>query len=328
MALALALLFLCASCSPSKNAQAAKPAMTRCQEELNSIPGVAAVSRVRSKHPEDEGALRGMEIALTIDRMVLSKADPDHDQDDWCYSENTRENFEKLLGALKENELPPTVDFLSGDSIDQVLQQEWLQSGNLIGTTTFAGLSVKKRSAQEFIAELARNEQALAPLWSKSESKQKYFRYPELKLGMDAQRTRDVRAYLKQNGYIEVPATINARDERFSQPYCAARARKDDVCANFVAATYKSLLLDETIESRAVAQRIAGREIKHILVIEANQLTCDLLNELLHLYKAMGVRFIPLDQALRDPFYATEGVTNAGNQIVWETRRVQASADE
>jgi len=328
MALVVALLFLCASCSPSKNAQAAKPAMTRCQEELNSIPGVAAVSRVRSKHPEDEGALRGMEIALTIDRMVLSKADPDHDQDDWCYSENTRENFEKLLGALKENELPPTVDFLSGDSIDQVLQQEWLQSGNLIGTTTFAGLSVKKRSAQEFIAELARNEQALAPLWSQSGSKQKYFRYPELKLGMDAQRTGDVRAYLKQNGYIEVPATINARDERFSQPYCAARARKDDVCANFVAATYKSLLLDETIKSRAVAQRIAGREIKHILVIEANQLTCDLLNELLHLYKAMGVRFIPLDQALRDPFYATEDITNAGNQIVWETRRVQASADE
>ena len=324
MALVLALLFLCASCSPSKN-EAAKPAMTRCQEELNSIPGIAAVSKVRSKHAEDEGALRGMEISLTIDRMVLSKSDPDHDRDDWCYSENTRENFEKLLGALKENGLPPTVDFLSGDSIDQALQQEWLQSGNLIGTTTFAGLSVKKRSAQEFIAALARNEQALAPFWSKSGSKQKYFRYPDLKLGLDAQRPRDVRAYLKQNGYIEVPATINARDERFSQPYCAARARKDDVCANFVAATYKSLLLDETIKSRAAARKIAGREIKHILVIEANQLTCDLLNELLHLYKAMGVRFIPLDQALRDPFYATEDVTNAGNQIVWETRRVQAS---
>ena len=327
MALILVVL-LFAGCSASRKAQAEKAGMTRCQEEMNSVPEIAAASKVRNKHPDDEASLRGMEIALTINRMVRSKADPDQDQDDWCYGENTRENFEKLVAALKENGVPPTVDFLPGDSLDPDLQQEWLRSGNLIGSTTYAGLSVKKRSAQEFIAALARNEQALAPLLTKSDIKLKYFRYPALKLGLDEQRPREVRAYLKQNGYIEVPATINARDERFSQPYCAARARGDIVCANFVAATYKSLLLDETIKSRAAAQKINGREIKHILVVEANQLTCDLLSELLHMYKAMGVRFIPLDQALSDPFYATEDVTNKANQIVWETRKARADAAE
>jgi hypothetical protein len=318
---------LSAGCSASKKAQGAKPGMTRCQEELGSIPEVAAASKARSKQPDDEGALRGMEIALTINWMVRSKADPDQNQDDWCYTENTRENFDKLIGALKENGVPPTVDFLSGDCLDQGLQEEWLRSGNLIGSLTYEGLSVKKRSAQEFIGALARNEQALAPLWSKFERKEKYFRYPALKLGLDDQRPREVRAYLKQNGYIEVPATINTRDERFSQSYCAARARGDNVCANFVAATFKSLLLDETIKSRAAARKIAGRDVKHILVVEANQLSCDLLGELLHLYKAMGVRFIALDQALRDPFYATDDVTNRANQIVWEMRRAQASVE-
>ena len=326
IALILLLLLLSAGCSASKNAQAAKPGMTRCQEELNSVPEIAAASKVRTKQPDDEASLQGMEIALTINRMVRSKPDPDQDQDDWCYTENTRENFEKLVRALKENGVPPTVDFLPGDCLDQELQEEWLNGGNLIGSMTSEGLSVKKRSAQEFISTLAGNERVIAPLWAKFERKQKYFRYPTLKLGMDDQRPRDVRAYLKQNGYIEVPATINPRDGRFSQPYCAALARGDNVCANFIAATFKSLLLDETIRSRAAARRIAGRDIKHILVVEADQLTCDLLGELLRSYKAIGVRFIPLDQALRDAFYATEDVTNAGNQIVWETRRAKAGA--
>jgi peptidoglycan/xylan/chitin deacetylase (PgdA/CDA1 family) len=301
--------------------------MTRCQEDLNAIPEVAASLRARTKQSGDEGALNGMEIALTIDWMVRSKADPERDLDDWCYTENSRENFEKLIAALKQNSLPPTVDFLAGESLDQQLQEEWLRSGNLVGNMTYAGLSVKKRSAQEFISALDKNEQALAPLWVKFERKQKYFRYPALKLGLDEQRQREVRAYVKQNGYVEVPATINSRDDYFSQPYCAALARGDVVCANFISATFKSLLLDNTTRARAAARKIAGRDVKQIWSIGASQLTCDLLNELLRWCKAMGVRFIPLDEALSDPFYASEDVTNTANQIIWETRRAQSGTE-
>lgn len=300
--------------------------MTRCQDDLNSIPEVAASLRARTRESGDEGSLNGMEIALTIDLMVRSKADPERDLDDWCYTENSRENFEKLIAALKQNSLPPTVDFLAGDSLDQQVQEEWLGSGNLIGTMTYAGLSVKKRSAQEFIGALDKNEQALAPLWLKFQRKQKYFRYPALKLGMDQQRQQEVRAYLKQNGYVEVPATINSRADYFSQPYCAALARGDVVCANFISATFKSLLFEKTTKARAAARTIAGRDVKQIWSIGASQLTCDLLGELLSWYKAMGVRFISVDEALSDPFYASEDVTNTANQIIWETRRAQSGA--
>jgi hypothetical protein len=321
-------LFLSAACSTSKDTHAAKPEMTRCQEELNTIPEVAAASlKARSKRPDyAEDSLADMEIALTINRMVRSTADPDRDQDDWCYTENARENFDKLLHALKDNGIPPTVDFLAGESLDQGLQEEWLRSGNLIGTLTYKGLSPKKGSAQEFIDTLTRNEQELGPLWSKFERKQKYFRYPSLKLGMDTQRPREIHAFLKQNGFVEVPATIDSRDDYFSQPYCAALARGDKVCANFVIATFKSMLLDKTLKARAAARKIAGRDVKQILMIQANQLTSDLLDELLRWYKAMGVRFISIDEALGDVFYATEDATNTANQIIWETRRAQMGA--
>jgi len=322
--------FLFFGCSPSRTVQAEKPAMARCQEELNTIPEMAAASiRARGKRTDEpDDSLEGMEIALTINRMVRTKVEPDLDQDDWCYTENTPENFQKLLSALKDNGLPPTVDFLSGESLDQAIQEEWLRSGNLIGSMTFAGRSLKKGSAQDFIGTLTRNEQALAPLWSKFERKQKYFRYPALKLGVDEQRPREIRAFLKQNAYIEVPATIDSRDDYFSQPYCAALARGDKVCANFISATFKSFMLDKTRKARAAARKIAGRDVKQILMIQANQLTSDLLDELLHWYKAMGIRFISVDEALRDPFYATDDVTTTANQINWETRRAQLGVTE
>lgn len=311
--------------SPSKDAHAAKPEMTRCQDELSSIPEVAASSfKARNKRPEEaEDALSGMEIALTINRMFRSTVDPDQDRDDWCYTENTRENFERLLNALKENGIPPTVDFLAGESLDSGLQEEWLRSGNLIGNLTFKGRSPKKGTAQEFIDALSRNEQHLAPLWRKFERKRKYFRFPSLKLGVDTERPREIRAFLEQNGFVEVPATIDSRGDYFSQPYCAALSRGDKVCANFIAATFKSMLLDKTQKARVAAQQIAGRDVKQILMIQANQLTSDLLDEMLRWYKAMGVRFISLDEALTDPFYATEDVTNTAREIISETQRAQ-----
>ncbi len=184
-----------------------------------------------------------MEIALTINGMVRSTADPDRDQDDWCYTENSRDNFERLLNALKENGIPPTVDFLAGESVDQDLQEEWLRGGNLIGNLTYNGVSPKKGTAQDFIDSLIRNEQELAPLWSKFGRNTKYFRYPSLKLGLDPRRPREIHAFLKQSGFVEVPATSNSRDEYYRQPYCAAPPSRDQAFANFCAATFKSMLI-------------------------------------------------------------------------------------
>jgi len=325
----LTLPLISAGCSASKRAHAAKPEMTRCQEALNTIPEVAASSsNSRGKQTEPaEQPLQGMEIALTINRMVRSKPDPNEDRDDWCYTENKRDNFDKIVTALRTNGLPPTVDFLSGESLERDLQEEWLRSGNLIGSMPYWERPVKKEAADEIIHSIARSEAALAPLWNNFERKVKYFRYPALKLGMDVGRPRKIRAFLKQNSYIEVPATIDPRDDKFSQIYCAALARGDVVCANFTAATFKSLLLDKTLRARATAYKLAGRDVKHILMFSANQLTSDLLDEMLKWYKAMGVRFIPLDDALRDPFYAVDDVTNRGNEIIWETKRAQLNPE-
>jgi len=304
---------------------AAKPSASKCREELNAIPEVAALLRSKGKQTDESNSrpLEGMQIALTLNRMVRNKIDPDANADDACFTENTRENFDKLLKALKENQMPQTVDFIVGHTLDRDLQEEWLRGGNLIGNMTYSRWKPKKGTAQEFIENIERNEQALAPLWEKFPQKQKYFRYPGLRLDSDRQKGGLIRAYLKQKGYSEVPATIDAKDGLFSQSYCAAIARGDQDCANFIKASFKSILLDKSTKARAAAKNIAGREIKHVLMLRANQLTCDMLAEILSWYKALGAQFITLDEALSDSFYMCETALSLSNAIIEETIRAQ-----
>jgi peptidoglycan/xylan/chitin deacetylase (PgdA/CDA1 family) len=319
------LLFQSAGCSSSRSVTAARPSVSKCKEELNTIPEVAALLRAKGKQTDESNSrpLEGMQIALTLNRMVRNKIDPDANADDACFTENTRENFDRLVKALKENNMPQTVDFIVGHTLDLDLQEEWLRGGNLIGNMTFSRWKPKKGTAQEFIDNIERNEQALAPLWEKFPQKRKYFRYPGLRLDSDRQKVGQIRAYLKQKGYSEVPATIDAKDGLFSQSYCAAIARGDHDCANFIKATFKSILLDKSIKARAAAKNIAGHEIKHVLMLRANQLTCDMLADVLSWYKALGAEFITLDEALSDSFYMGESAMSLSNAIIEETIREQ-----
>src|SRR5262249_34944330 len=105
-------------------------------------------------------------------------------------------------------------------------------------------------------------------------------------------------------------------------------ARGDQVCANYVRATFQSLLTDKLIKARAAASVVTGRDIKHILLVRANQLTCDSLSEFLALYKSLGVKFVSLDEALQDPFYSSVDSGNLANAVIEETRRAQINGPE
>jgi hypothetical protein len=308
-----------------------KPPVARCMEDLDNIPELAAL-RARDKGKPEETAsghpLEGLELALTINDQVRASGDP-NDVDNWCEHEDSRENFDRLVAALREHQMPPTVDFAIGQNLDPQLAKAWVASGNLLGSMTYSRLKPNKTSAEEFINDLARNDQTLAAYWP-SAKVPKYFRYPKFKISLASQDHAKIEKYLSDSGYTVVPATIDAHDEKFSWIYCAAAARNDAACSNLVKAYFKSLLLDTTLKARESARQIAGREVKHILVFRANQFTCDNLAELLAWYKSLGARFIPLSDALADPFYKTvdEDGLPAGLKVFRKVKTSQAEQDQ
>ena len=163
----------------------------------------------------------------------------------------------------------------------------------------------KKKAAQKFIEDVSRSDELLSPLWEKFSSEKKFFRYPGTRSSREADVREQVQSYLKEKGYVEVPITINAQDGHFTDIYCAAMSRGDQPCLNLIKTYYRTLLLELTHKSRTIANRIAGREVKHILTIKATQFTCDNLADILAWYKSLGVKFITIDEALSDPFYTS-----------------------
>jgi len=301
----LLVLTISAACKQAAKGDNGKPPVARCMEDLNNIPELAAL-KSRNKEQPEEGAsgkpLDGLEVALTLNDQVRSAGDPD-DVDNWCEREDSRENFERLVAALKEQQMPPVVDFAIGEGLDAGLAAAWVAHGNLLGVLTYSHKKPNKSTAEEFVADIARNEQTVGPLKPKTQGLPKYFRFPRMKVSLDPQARARIDQYLRDNGYTVAPATIDAHDETFNGIYCSAMSRKDQDCVNLLKVYFKSLLLDTTLKARDAARQLAGHDVKHVLVFKADQFTCDVLGEILAWYKMLGARFITLDQALGDPFY-------------------------
>jgi hypothetical protein len=294
-----------AACKQTAKGGNGKPPVSRCMEDLNNIPELAALKSREKDNPEEGSSVRpldGLAIALTLNDQVHSTGDP-NDVDNWCEHEDSRENFDRLVAALKQHEMPPTVDFAIGQGLDLQLAQAWVASGNRLGVLTYSHKKPNKSTADEFIDDIARNEQTVSPFKQSAPGQPKYFRFPRMKVSPDAEARAKIDRYLRDNGYTVAPATIDAHDETFNWIYCSAMSRKDESCVNLLKVYFKSLLLDTTLKARQSARQLAGHDVKHILVVKADQFTCDFLGEIIAWYKTMGAHFIALDEALGDPFY-------------------------
>jgi hypothetical protein len=284
------------------------PATAKCNEALGTIPEMADFLRVH-RGPISAAplaSLQGVQIALTVHWSVESETNPAEKEDDWCYPASSEDKLNHFLEALKENRIPPTVNFVVGSSLDSSVEERWLKNGNIAGSLTF-NRPRPKANASSFIDDISKNDALLVGLWAKYPPPQKYFRYPGFRTPDDPGDRQTTESYLEKAGYTTVPATIDAKDDKFAQIYCAATARGDSTCASVIVDDYYQLLRDSITRARTAASKTAGHDIKQIMVVETNKFTCDNLKEILARLKTEGVHFIKLDDALRDSFYAGSG---------------------
>ena len=74
-------------------------------------------------------------------------------------------------------------------------------------------------------------------------------------------------------------------------------------------------------------RELYGRPVRQILLLHAADFTATMMDTLLTVYEKGGARFISLDEALRDPIYATEPDPKAmplGNYL-WRARKARGT---
>jgi peptidoglycan/xylan/chitin deacetylase (PgdA/CDA1 family) len=154
-----------------------------------------------------------------------------------------------------------------------------------------------------FEEEVVRGETVTRWLLARHGKKLRYFRHPFLRTGPSPEARQAFETFLAGRGYAVAPVTIENSDYIFSRVYNEAKTRRDAVGMRQAAEAYLRFTEAQLDFWEGVAQAVAGRPIRHVLLLHDNEINADHLGELLALLKRRGYRFVSLDDALRDDVY-------------------------
>lgn len=192
------------------------------------------------------------------------------------------------------------------------LLEMWLKRGLDLGNHTFAHSDYHKVGFDEFKKDLIRGERYSKPLLKRYNKELKYFRHPYLRAGATKEDSDALDALLAERGYEASPVTLDSDDYLFAVRYAKAARQGDSTRMKLIADAYLKHTEDKLHFYEKLSEATFGRNIDHSLLIHANLLNADYLDELAEMFEKNGYEFISQAEVLKDPAYS-EPVTKFGN---------------
>jgi peptidoglycan/xylan/chitin deacetylase (PgdA/CDA1 family) len=215
-----------------------------------------------------------------------------------------------MLATLKQESVP-AVGFVNEGKLyvpgeidaRTALLESWLDAGMELGNHTFSHPSLQDMPVPKFEEDVVRGETVTRWLLERRGQKLRWFRHPFLRTGPTLEARKIFESFLADRGYTVAPVTVENSDYVFALVYSEAKSRGDAEGMRKVGEEYvrfTEALLDFW---EGVAQQVAGRPIRQVLLLHVNEINADYLDEVLALLKRRGYRFVSLEQALRDEVY-------------------------
>ena len=279
------------------------------------LTGVSLALRAQTPTAEPE-----RRMVLTIDDLPYQ-----NDGADQLLSDVQRVTA-KLLGALRSHRAP-AVGFVTESRLHVIgevdarvaILQEWVDAGVVLGNHTFSHLDLNTVTIDQFQDDIVRGDVVSRRLMRSRTPYQLYFRHPYTHTGDDPAKKQAVAEFLAARGYRIAPHTVDNQDFVFNRPYVQALRSGDEPMAERLRRAY----VDFTVEAIGFAERISphvfGRVVPQTMLLHANDITADTLEELLRIFEGRGYRFVSLDDAMTDDAYATQDtlVTRFGPTWLW-----------
>lgn len=254
-------------------------------------------------------------IAITIDDL------PGVNLDDY------QEVTDNLLTTLKKYQVP-AIGFVNEnklyryyknkfDSTRLNLLDDWLAAGMELGNHTYSHPDYNRLTFEEFTANIIKGEFHTKRLHEKYGQTMRYFRHPFLHTGNTTEKKTQLEQFLKDRNYEIAPVTIDNSEWIFAKAYHISMRSKDEEQMAKVGESYITYMEAKTAFYENNAKQLFGRPIKHTLLIHANALNGDYLDELLEMYQQRGYEFISLETALEDAAYDSEDAYAGKGGITW-----------
>lgn len=240
------------------------------------------------------------QIVITMDDLPVHGVLPPGD---------TRANVaQRILAAFKAAGVPEVYGFTNGFQLerepgsDSVLSA-WTAAGYPLGNHTFSHRNLNQVSAEEFEADIARNEETLRRFGSEP---RRWLRYPYLSEGSDSAKRHSVRAALARRGYRIAAVTMDYSDWQWNEAYARCRAPGQEAGLAALESAYLENVREAANRSRTLSRALYGREVPYVLLTHVGAFNARMMPRILELYRQEGFRFTTLETAQRDSIYARD----------------------
>jgi peptidoglycan/xylan/chitin deacetylase (PgdA/CDA1 family) len=256
-------------------------------------------------------------VVITIDDLPVVSTRRD--------LQTRQEITRKLLGHITRYHVP-AIGFVNenklyaGDARDEAqidLLRSWIAAGLELGNHTYSHRSLNQIPLADYEADLLKGEPITRELLATKGMKLRYFRHPFLQTGRKVEIRDEFNAFLKEHGYRVAPVTFDNSDWIFARAYDNAIDAKNEMLKRQIADAYIPYLNSKVDYWERQSVAAVGHEVKQILLLHANSINADMLDQVLRMLQRRHYRFVSLDEALTDPAYATADTFTGAGGISW-----------
>ena len=256
-------------------------------------------------------------VAITIDDLPVVSTRTDIG--------NRREITKKLLTHLTDAKVP-AIGFVNEGKLytngkrdeQQVdLLRMWLDAGFDLGNHTYSHRSVNKIGLKAYEDDILKGETITKALLEGKSRKLRFFRHPFLLTGKSPDTKAGLSSFLAEHGYTIAPITLDDEDYVFSRAYDVAFDRGDKTLMKEVGNAYSPYMESKVEYWERQAVKLFGREIAQTLLIHANFINSDYLDDLIRMFRKRGYQIVDLDTALKDEAYRLPDTFTGDAGISW-----------
>lgn len=233
-----------------------------------------------------------------------------------------------LIEKLKARKIP-AVGFLNGGSISDGekfypvranIVRLWRDAGFEIGIGSFKHIWFYNTPYDEYVAAVEKNETVAKKILAEKSLPLRFFSYPYLNTGKNAEERNRFESWLKARNLSPVKYTIDNQEWMYSYAYDMARNDNDvntmaEIRADFV--EYMSRMFEHY---EAYSQEMFNRDIAQTMVLTPSRLVTDSADEFFGMIGKRGYKFVSMEEAQADAAYQTPENFYAEAGISWFER--------
>ena len=250
------------------------------------------------------GQISKRQIAVTIDDLPVVSTRRN--------LKNRQEITRKLLAHIMKAKIP-AIGFVNEnklydgdkrnqDSID--LLRLWVDAGLELGNHTFSHRSLNQIALADYQADLLKGQTITKELLAVKKKDIRYFRHPFLQTGRTLEIKANFDKFLATNGYTTAPISFDNADYIFSRAYDNAFDKGDKPLMQKVGDAYVPYMEAKLEYWEQQSMKLFGREIAQTLLIHANFINSDYLEDLALMFRKRGYKIVSIEQALKDEAYS------------------------